>query len=45
MMDELARAMGQRPPLRISVPVAQPRSVLALDRAGHPGRRRASPGR
>ena len=36
----MADALGRRPPLRIAGAAADPAALLALDRAGHPGRRR-----
>ena len=39
-MDEMARALERRPPLRIPVPLLTPRLSLAVDRTRDAGRRR-----
>ena len=43
MIDELAVALGRRPPRRLVVPVLTPGALLALDRPRHARRRRRRP--
>ena len=45
MIDELARALGRRPPLRAHRPGPDPGALLAVDRSGHARRRRRRPAR